>query len=156
MHEARNEEKIEDNEKKKRSCNIIIHGAEEVGDIPDVIKREDEVYVKEIFVKLGVEVEPTNITRLGEPNDSKRRPIKVVMKTKGDKEKVMTNLSRLKGSEGRFGKISVKDDYTSNERDQIRKLTNEAKQKGEENTEKIYRVRGNSKNGWRIVSFLRK
>ena len=83
--------------------------------------------------------------------------MKIVMKTKDDKEKVMRNLGRLKGTERYFGKISVKDDYTSNERDQIRKLTEQAKHQSEENKDnKVFKVRGNAKNGWRIVSFPRK
>ena len=47
-------------------------------------------------------------------------------------------------------------DYTSNEREQIRMLTNEAKKKSEESMERDFRVRGDSKNGWRIVSFPKK
>ena len=35
-------------------------------------------------------------------------------------------------------------------------LTDEAKKKGEENPDRAFKVRGNSKNGWRIVSFLKK
>ena len=64
--------------------------------------------------------------RLGEAkkeNEPGRRPIKIVMKSKEDKDKVMKNLGRLKGTERYFGKISVKDDYTTNEREQIRMLT---------------------------------
>ena len=44
------------------------------------------------------------------------------MKTIGDQEKVMKNLKRFNGSENEFGKISVKEDYTTNERDQIRRI----------------------------------
>ena len=156
MHEARNEEKLEENEKKKRASNIIIHGAQEIGDTPNDINESDSGYIKEFFTKLGVGVAPSSITRLGESKDSKCRPIKIVMKTKEDKDKVMANLGRLKGTERYFGKISVKDDYTSNERDQIRKLTEEAKKLSEDNQEKVFKVRGNQKNGWRVVSFLRK
>ena len=78
------------------------------------------------------------------------------MKTIGDQEKVMKNLKRLKGSENEFGKISVKEDYTTNERDQIRRLNVQAKKLSDENPEKIFKVRSDSKNGWRVVSFLKK
>ena len=80
----------------------------------------------------------------------------LAMKSKEDKEKVMNNLGRLKNTERYFGKISLKDDHTSNEREQIRTLTNEAKKKCGENPDRDYKVRGDSKNGWRIVSFLKK
>ena len=67
----------------------------------------------------------------------------------------MRSLGNLKGTERYFGKISVKDDYTTNEREQIRLLTVKAGKLNEENPEKTFKVRGNSKNGWRLVSFAR-
>ena len=156
MHEARNEERIEVSEKKRRACNIIIHGAVEIGNSPEEIKKEDSGYVKEIFTKLGINLEPSSIQRLGNESQSKNRPIKIVLKNKEDKDKIMKNLNRLKGTERYFGKISVKDDYTSTERGQIRLLTEQAKKLSTENTDKIFKVRGNSKNGWRVVSFQKK
>ena len=75
------------------------------------------------------------------------------MKTKADKDNIMKNLGRLKGTERFFGKISVKDDYTTHEREEIRLLTERAKKQSEENPDKIFKVRGNSKNIWRVVSF---
>ena len=156
MREARNDEKIEESEKQRRANNIIIHGADEIGASPDEIKKADDGYIKEIFAKIGVAVTPTTIARLGTPRENGKRPIKLAMKSKEDKEKVMNNLGRLKNTERYFGKISLKDDHTSNEREQIRTLTNETKKKCEENPDRDYKVRGDSKNGWRIVSFLKK
>ena len=155
MREARNEEKIEEKEKQKRACNIIIHGADEVGQTADEIIAEDNGYIKEIFAKIGVNVTPNIITRLGDKTGHKNRPIKLVMKSKNDKEVVMGNLNRLKGTERYFGKISIKDDHTKNEREQIRSLTEQAKQENAKNTERISKVRGDSKNGWRVVTFPR-
>ena len=153
MRDARNDEKIELTEKQRRATNIIIHGAEEVGENPNGIKKEDLEYVKQIFTKIGVSSTPTSITRLGQPNESKSRPLKIVMKSANEKADVMKNLGRLKGTERYFGKISVKDDYTSSEREEIRLLTERAKKETAENPEKVFKVRGNSKNGWRVVSF---
>jgi len=156
MRDARNDEKIEESEKQRRAKNIIIHGAAEVGANPEEIKKEDSEYIKQIFSKIKATSIPTLVTRLGEPNESKNRPIKIVMKTKEDKDNVMKNLGLLKGTERYFGKISVKDDYTTSERDEIRLLTERAKKQSAEDTGKIYKVRGNSKNGWRVVSFQKK
>ena len=155
MRVARNDEKIEEGEKQRRANNIIIHGAEEIGETPDEIKTNDAGYIKDIFAKIGVEVKVVTIARLGTSREGKR-PIKLIMKSKEDKEKVMNNLSRLKNTEKDFGKISLKDDYTSNEREQIRMLTNEAKKKSDENPDRAFKVRGDSKNGWRIMSFPKK
>ena len=41
MRDARNDEKIEESEKERRSKNLIIHGAEEIGLSPEEIKSED-------------------------------------------------------------------------------------------------------------------
>ena len=123
MREAKNDEKVEDNEREKRSRNIIIHGAEEVGESPEEIKKEDAQYISEILKEMGLSVKPNFITRLGVKSKDKNRPIKIVLKSKSDKDSVMKNLGRLKGTEDFFGKISVKDDYTTQERDSIRKLT---------------------------------
>lgn len=156
MRDARNDEKIEESEKQRRAKNIIIHGADEVGETPEGIKKEDIEYIKQIFTKIGIASTPTLITRLGEPNESRSRPIKLVMKSADEKDNVMKNLGRLKGTERYFGKISVKDDYTTSEREEIRLLTERAKKETAENPDKFFKVRGNSKNGWRVVSFSKK
>ena len=137
MLEARNDEKIEESEKHRRANNLIVHGAEEIGDTPDDIKKGDDGYIKEIFAKIGVEIAPVAITRLGEPKET-RCPIKIVLKSEEDKDKVMSNLGRLKGTERYFGKISIKDDHTVNEREQIRMLTEEAKKKSAESPDRAF------------------
>ena len=156
MRAARNNEKIEESEKQRRANNIILHGAEEIGDTPNEIKEADTGYIKEILSKIGAKCDPSSITRLGAPREDGMRPIKLVMRSIADKETVMKNVRKLKNTERYFGKISLKDDHTSNEREQIRILTNEAAKKRDENPDRDFRVRGDSKNGWRIVSFLKK
>ena len=42
------------------------------------------------------------------------------MKTKADKDNVMSNLTYLKGTEDYFGKIRITDDYTKEEQIMIR------------------------------------
>ena len=156
MRDARNDEKIEVSEKEKRAKNIIIHGADELGENPEEIKKQDLQYVKEIFNKIGVKSETILINRLGEKNEERSRPIKIVFKTKAEKDNIMKNLGKLKGTERYFGKISIKDDFTAAEREEIRLLTERAKKQSEDNQEKTFKVRGNSKNGWRVVSFPKK
>ena len=78
------------------------------------------------------------------------------MKTKEEKSNVMENLGRLKGTERYFGKISIKDDYTASEREEIKLLTERAKEQSAHNPDRVFKVRGNSKNGWCVVSFQRK
>ena len=75
-------------------------------------------------------------TRLGKPNELKKRTLKVVMKTKQEKEDVLANLKLLKSTVEEFGKISVTDDYTSHEREQIKSWVKIAAEKSEEDSDK--------------------
>ena len=139
MQEERNETKVEESDIDRRKKNFKIHGVDEIGDNKDEIKTEDTGFVKEILEKLGVECTPKSITRLGESNESKKRPLKIVMKTIDDKTKIMSSLNRLKGTEEIFGKISIREDYTNSERDEIKTWVQKAKDKSEIDPEHIYK-----------------
>ena len=78
------------------------------------------------------------------------------MKSPDDKDKVLSNLRKLKGTEEEFGKISVTSVYTKTERDQIKALLEKAKAQSEKSMNCIYKVRGTPKNGLSIVSFPRR
>ena len=52
---------------------------------------------------------------------TKHRPIKIKMNNQNDKDLVMSNLNKLKQA----SEISVADDYTVKERDEIRKKVEE-------------------------------
>ena len=60
----------------------------------------------------------------------------------------MTNLKLLKGTVEEFGKISVTDDYTSHEREQIKSWVKIAAETGEEDSDEVYKVRGCPKTGY--------
>ena len=153
IQDVKNDEKVEKIEQEKRSKNIIIHGADEIGDTDEEIVDKDDGYIKDILKQLRVNEEPESITRLGKPNDSKRRVLKITMKTKEAKSKVMSNLRRLKGTEEEFGKISVTDDFTALEREKLREYSIKAKDQGEKDPTRVFKVRGDPKNGLRIISF---
>ena len=90
---------MEESEQEKRATNFIIHGAEEFGETTAEMKALDNDYVDDILKQLGMHVTPESVIRVGASNESKSRPIKVTMKSKADKQKVMSRLSRLKGTE---------------------------------------------------------
>ena len=156
MQDAKNEEKVQEKEQERRVKNFIIHGADEVGNNNDEIKVNDTEYIAQILTKIGVKSKPESIARLGKPNETNKRTMKIVMKTKQDKERVMANLKKLKDTEEEYGKIRITDDYTNTEREQIRMWVKKAEEKSSADTERVYRVRGDPKNGLRLVSFLRK
>ena len=151
LQDARNDEKVEDREVEKRAPNFIIRNSEEFGHNDDKIRKNDEGYVHDLLLRLGVSSMPVNIIRLGKRNESERRPLKVVMPNKAVKIKIMSNLGKLKGSEREFGKISITDDYTASEREQIRKFSQLAKEKTETTEGKLFKVRGTPKNGLCVV-----
>ena len=65
----------------------------------------------------------------------------------------MKNLGLLKGTEQEFGKISVTEDYTVLEREEIKKFSIKAKEQQKNDPTRIYKVRGDPKNGLRIISY---
>ena len=156
IREVKNDDKIEESEAEKRSKNVIIHGAEEIGDNPADVKKEDDGYVKDILKILGIRSTPASVTRLGNADDRKRRPIKMVMRSIEDKVKVMNNLNKLKGTQDDLGKISITEDYTTTEREEIRRWVKKAENMSAEDPEKIYKVRGDPKNGMKLIWFARK
>ena len=156
MKETKNNDRVEENEAEKRAQNFVIHGAMEIGENKEDIEVNDVEYIKDILRKLGVPGQPKEITRLGKPNERRKRPIKIIMQSKMNKEKVMANLWKLKGTEDEFGKISITNDHTKTERDQIKEMSEKAKKKSEEDEVYIYKVRGDPKNGLRLIPFPRK
>ena len=117
--EQKNEEKVDDAERKKRRKNFIIHGLEEKGETLADIKKNDEELISQFMTKIEITKIPVSITRLGKPNENNKRTMKIVMASSNENDFIMGNLKHLKGSED-FGKIRVSDDYTNEERDLIR------------------------------------
>ena len=73
------------------------------------------------------------------------------MKSTDDKEKIMLRLINLKDAEDRYKKVSVRDDYSLEERNLIKQWSEKAASKNEEEKTDEYKVRGNPKNGLRLV-----
>ena len=78
------------------------------------------------------------------------------MKNKQVKERVLVNLNRLKDTVEEFGRISVTDDYINSEREEIKNWIKKAQEKSAQDPEKVFKVRGNPKNGLRLVVFVKK
>ena len=73
------------------------------------------------------------------------------MKDLTEKGQLMSRLVNLKNAEQLFRQISVRDDYSLDDRKLIKNRADEAAMKNKaENTDE-YKVRGNTKNGWRLV-----
>ena len=150
MNEAKNQELNEENDKKARASNIIIHGLpESVSADKDDVKKLNEEYVGELLRTLNLTMSHKSVYRLGKPDTSKKRPIKLVMNNEVDKQNVMNNLKNLKDVE-LFRGVSVTEDYTASERNMIRNMVEDAKAKNskeEPDSRYKWKVRGTPKNG---------
>ena len=153
LQEARNEQLVEEKEKEKRMNNFIIHGLHEKDDNTDAIHTNDASTV-EIFFK-NIQARPTKYTRLGKPMPDKNRPLKVEMKNIAERDMVMDNLKHLKGTEEELGRLSVREDVTQNERDQVKKFVDKVRSRNVEDSSQYWVVRGTPKNGLRLVPLAR-
>jgi len=78
---------IIETERNKREKNLILHGVSEMSDT------DDKAYVKSLLALIGVNIEPTDIVRLGKENENGRlRPIKLMMSSIEHKNLVLSRL----------------------------------------------------------------
>ena len=73
------------------------------------------------------------------------------MNNTGDKTEVMSNLNRLRNSGDVWNGISVREDYTAEERELIRQMSDEAKRRNQAENVSHWKVRGTPKKGLKIV-----
>ena len=154
MREKKNEEAVEITERNYRSRNLIIHGMLSLEKDHVKEKIEDEKFVARLIQTIRVKVNIKSTARLGQQSSNKR-PIKVTFNTEDDKIKVFSNLVHLKDAE-EFRGISITEDYTIAEREMIRTLSLETKQKNEmepKDSSIIWKLRGTPKNGLTIKKF---
>ena len=150
---AKNEERIEERDKKVRENNIIIHGCIEK-DSDD----QDKTFVQDMLKEISVGIVKTkSITRVGKTDSGKARPIKVSFNNIDEKIKVMSNLRFLKGKDT-YNKVSITEDYTISERNMIRDYVERAKQQNRElgdEAKSIVVVRGSPKNGLYLKEIMK-
>ena len=155
LHEARNDQLIEDQEREKRCKFFIIHGLVEKGTNTEEINNNDVALVDLFSQQLNIAARPTKFYRLGKSDSNRNRPLKLEMMSTIDRDAVMRNLNYLKGSEEKLGKLSVKEDLTQSERQQVRKFVDIAKERNKVETSHRWVVRGSPKNGLRLVKLAR-
>ena len=133
-----------------RDMNLIIHGINEG-------EQNDQHYLPKFLDILGVNQESVQAShRLGRKSCEKRRPLKVVMRSVKEKEDLMSRLGRLRTAEDKFRKVSVTDDYTEDERREIRRWVEMAKEKNANNaTNYEWKVRGTPKTGMRLTQVVK-
>jgi len=155
MQDAKNNERIIETERVKRGKNIILIGVTEYEGTPEEIEKQENDYVTSLLNIIGVNSKPEYIGRLGQKGIGRKRPIKLAMKSSQEKDEIMSRLVNLKNAEDEYRKISIKEDYTFQERSLVKQWLKKAEDKNQaENTDK-WKVRGNPKNGLRLVKITK-
>ena len=148
MRQSKNEEIQEEAEKRRRDCSSAVHGVDQNVDPSE--------FTDNLIKTLSIgAVKPKDVKRVG---NGEKRPLIVTFRNSDEKSKFMNSLGRLKGK-SEFKNLHITDDYTINERNLIRQLSEQAKQKNVEegsSNEFSWRVRGSSKNGFRITKVYKK
>ena len=129
MEKTKNAELVEEKEKKLCFKNLIIHGVEKSSsdNKDDVIKYHD-IDIKNFIAALKVPSTVKTASRLGLSVQDKNRPNKVVVNTKVERNRILSNLRNLKGIP-EYKNISVTEDYTVTERRMIKDWSDKAKEK---------------------------
>ena len=144
---AKLEELEEENQKRLRQNNIVIHGKKE--NETNTSGSDDEEFVNALLKELCVgAVKAKFMVRIGKIENGKARPLKVTFHNENDKVKVLDNLKQLKGK-SEFGGISIKEDFTISERNLVKEYVQKANEKNQSepvDSEYVWRVRGSPKN----------
>ena len=123
------------------------------------MKKIDEEFVNNLLQSMAVEnMTFKSVNRIGAKNPETNRPLLLVLNNDGDKDKLIQNLTNLKGQANYKG-ISVAEDYTVAERKLLTEWREKAKAKNTEEGEPskyIWRVRGTPKNGLSLKRFMKK
>ena len=151
--ERRTGENLRVNIENTRELNVIIHGIDESNKVDDIL-------MNTLFGILDMNNTGSTIAhRLGEKKQDQPRPVKIVMESKNQKAEFMSKLWKLKYSDNIYKKIRVTDDYTWEERQEIRRWVNMANDRNEKDNEDnkgrtknyTWKVRGTPKTGMRII-----
>jgi hypothetical protein len=137
----------EERDRERRCNNIIIFKAQESDSIT-ITKDHDRKFVSELIRKqLNIDFQDSEIkacVRLGNKG-ANDRPLLVQFREKGLKNRVMESLRMLKNGDEKFKNLSITHEMTRKEREECKRLVEEAKSKQVEGEFK-YRVRGSPGN----------
>jgi len=163
LHETK-EEAEEQRDKERRRNNIIIYNIpESSADRADGRTKDDISFCLRMFnnvLQAGVSDEDlAQVFRLGRRDDNATspRPLLIQLVSYAQKNIIMESLYKLKHAEQQFKSVVVTHDLTKTERDQCKRMVNEAKDKEaqDQSGEYIFRVRGPPGN-LRIVRIRRR
>ena len=102
---AREEELAEENERKRRSKNLVLHGVGEN-------EKDTRSWAVDLVKDLHINVNIKKVSRIGIEKEEKTRPILFEFESEDDKDKLFSNLGALKGIE-KYKNLSIMEDPTA-------------------------------------------
>ena len=142
---SKNDDLVQQKEREKRAANLIIYNISE--DCEGDLETHDDEFISSFLETIGVATYPKQIVRLGKPNEKKMRPVKLVMENEDEKDTIMSRLANLRTADDIYRKLSIREDYTIEERELIRSYVAQAKKQNEKDNTTEWKVRGTPKNG---------
>ena len=113
-------EEAEENEKVRRSSNVVIHG------LVEKEKRDDNAWAEGLVKDTYTRATIKRVSRLGKPSQEKKRPISICLSSEKEKFSLLGNLFTLKGIQ-KYKTLSITEDLTPDERQTIKELSSKAK-----------------------------
>ena len=87
-------------------------------------------------------VKTKQIIRLGKKNETNKRPMRITLEDKNDREKIMKNAKNLAEAEPMFKNISICNDYNKEEQEKIRSSVEAARELSKNDPHFTYKVVG--------------
>ena len=145
LQSEKEKEKNEKEDQEQRERNIIIYRVEESSDTdPENRKNHDANFFEALCnnaLKTGT-VKTKQIIRLGKKNETNKRPMRITLEDKNDREKIMKNAKNLAEAEPMFKNISICNDYNKEEREKIRNSVEAARELSKNDPHFTYKVVG--------------
>ena len=125
----------EDQNRENRLKNVIIYRAPEPHD-PSAKNRaeHDTKLINELLETIDIDAKPIKIIRLGkykQPNEGEKstRPIKLTFDSHTTQQDILKNATKLQEAEEHLKQLSIRYDLSEDERNAIKELVEEAKEK---------------------------
>ena len=151
-----------DKESELRSRGIVIYNAEEKKVASSAVQKNADIKLIEKLLKtLGCENSTINEAfRMGRFDESRIeagrfRPIKLRLSLSSDRDRVLKSLYKLKNADPELAKLSIREDLSLHQRNELNEKLKEAKSLTQNSTDKIFRVRGSPGN-YRIIELAKK
>ena len=154
MQETLAEQRKQEKDKANQEGNLIIYRVQksEAENVEEA-KIEDTKFFRNLCSEaLGIEeLKIIEVRRLGKKDEGESRsprPLLVTLANKTDKGMLFRNVSKLQAAEEKYKQVSITNDYSKDERAEIKQKVAEAKEqeKADQSKNWIYRVRGSPGN----------